>query len=313
MASTTMPLDQVLADKLASVEISVAEIKPESPHIEMEQLTMQSPLYSLTPVNVIRCPPSNAGQLRPSSPTGSVRSSFSSSHRRISRRSHSHYCSSFSRSHRSEVSKELTSQAESKFHALIELMSGILRCSTSLREVWTKIISEQESYVYEIDRLCSQVDEFTEIIERHESEKHSYSHEHEERKKEVARLHLELQLAVSNTTELEKKLYHRDCELGKSCSEVAELKDVYKYLKEEHEETKTTLEETQTKLIASEQACCFAEEDAKKHHSDLETLGLRYAELQSSYIETITTLESTRKEVIALKQLILTYKKEQHE
>ncbi|KAH7371300.1 hypothetical protein BKA66DRAFT_379786, partial [Pyrenochaeta sp. MPI-SDFR-AT-0127] len=248
---------------------------------------------------------------RPSSPTGSVRSSFSSSRRRVSR--HSRWSGGFSRSHRSEVSKELTLRAEGEFLALIELMSGISRRSTSLKEVWMKIISERESWSLEMDRMYEQFEEYTEIIERHEREQHSHNHEHEERKKELVKLRLELTAAIGVSAELKRKLTERDNELGEVRSELAELKDVYKYLKEEHEETKTTLEETRLKLVASREACHDAQEDAKKHHGELEILDLKYSELQTSHTELSSKFESTSKEISVLKQSNSVYKKEKNE
>ncbi|CAO2656415.1 Nn.00g052180.m01.CDS01 [Neocucurbitaria sp. VM-36] len=312
MANTDMHLSEgLLRDKLASIEVNVAEIEPESPQVEFDRLTMQSPMIHPTPTTIIRCPPHDSGHLRPSSPTGSVRSSFSSSRRRVSR--HSHFSSGFSRSHRSEVSKELSLQAESEFLALMELMSGISRRSSSLKEVWMKIISERESYASEMDRMYEQFEEYTETIERHQRDQHSHTHELEESKKEVTKLRLELSVSVSSSAEFKRKLADRDCELGEARTEIAERKDVYKYLKEEHEETKKTLEETQLKLVASEDACHHAREDSKRHHHDLESLDLKYVELQSTHTELTSKFESTHKEVISLKQSNSVYKKEKHE
>ncbi|KAK6858918.1 hypothetical protein PG995_004771 [Apiospora arundinis] len=89
--------------------------------------------------------------LRFSSPTGSVRSSFSISRRHLASRRFSG--ASLMRSQRSEVSKELTLQGESEFFALMELMSNISRRSNSLKDVWMKLISERESCLSEIDRV----------------------------------------------------------------------------------------------------------------------------------------------------------------
>lgn len=310
METQNIQVSELLSDKVTSVEVNVAEVGPESPQVEFDSLTMHSPPIHPKPVGLFRNP-HEAGHRRSSSPTGSVRSSFSSSRRRVGR--HLHWGGGFSRSHRSEVSKELTTRAEGEFLALMELMSGISRRSSSLKEVWMKIISERESYALEMDRMYEQFDEYTEIIERHQREQHSHHHEHEERKKEIAKLRLELTAAIAVSAEYKKKLADRDSELGESRSEVAELKDVYKYLKEEHEETKTTLEETRVRLVAAKEACHDAEEDAKKHHGDLESLDLKYVELQGSYTELSSKFDSSSKEVTSLKQSQLVHKKEKNE
>jgi len=211
------------------------------------------------------------------------------------------------------VSKELHVQAESEFFALMELMSSMSRRSISLKEVWTKIISERESLCVEMDRMYERFDEFTEIIERTEKEKHSHNHEHEERKKEITKLRLELTAAINSSSEYKKKLSERDTEIGHCRREIAEFKDNYTYLKTEHEEMKKSLEETQLKLVATEEARCRFEDDAKKHHGDLRSLNQRYIELQSSHEELTSKFESTHKEVVQLKHSNSVYKKEKHE
>lgn len=307
MAAANMHVSDSFSEKLPSIEVSVAEIAPESPQAEFDMLTMRNPALDPKPVTVIKCPPRNHGGIRSPSPTGSVRSSFSSSRRRVSRRS------GFTRSHRSSASKELTIQAESEFLALMELMSGISRRSSSLKEVWMKIISERELFALEMDRMYEQFEEYTETIERHERERHCHNNESEERKKEVTKLRLELTAAVSASVGYKKKLHDVEGELGKARNEISELKDVYKYLKEEHEETKKTLEETQLKLVASIDACHDAEEDAKKHHGELEAMEMKYIELRSSHTELTSKFESTHKEVVSLKQSVSIYKKEKDE
>ncbi len=251
----------------------------------------------------------NGALIRSSSPTGSVRSAFhGSSRRRIVRRS-----GSFTRLHRSAASEELAFQAESEFLALMELMSGISRRSTSLKEVWTKILSERESYASEMERMYEQFDEYSETIARHEKERHGHNHEHEERKREVSKLRLELSAAVSTSAMYKKKLSERDSEFGRVRDEYAELRDSHKYLREEHEQMKKLSEETQMKLIASENARLHAEGDAKKQHSDFTSLDLKHAELQTTYNELSTKFESTHKELISHRQSVSVYKKEKEE
>ncbi|KAF2707458.1 hypothetical protein K504DRAFT_483540 [Pleomassaria siparia CBS 279.74] len=239
-------------------------------------------------------PHRSSHSLRAASPTGSARSSYTS--RRRVKRNSSHYSNGFLRSHRSEVSKELQAQAEGEFFALMELMSSMSRRSISLKEVWAKIISERESLCEEMDRMYERFDEFTEIIERKEKEHHSHNHDHEEHDKETTKLRLELSVAINSTSQYKKKLSERDTELGNCRREIAEFKDNYTYLKTEHEDSKRTLEETQLKLMTSEEARCQFEGDAKKHHSDLRSLNARYIELQVSHEDLTSKYESMHKE-----------------
>ncbi|USW55669.1 hypothetical protein Slin15195_G089880 [Septoria linicola] len=165
----------------------------------------------------------------------------------------------------------------------------------------------------EMDRMHERIEEYTEIIERKERESHSHTHEHEERKSEVAKLKIELTAALASVVEYKQKLSDRDCELGEARREIAEQKDVYKYLKEESEKTETTLEQTSLLLVATEERCKHAEEDAKRHECELRDIKESYSELESKYSETSSKYESTKSEYLSIKQSHAVLKKEKHE
>ncbi|TVY81060.1 hypothetical protein LSUE1_G009223 [Lachnellula suecica] len=305
--------------KLNEFDVSIAEIPSEAPTTpEFDRLTMLT-MYSPEPHSrpgTVKCYPDiskGIGFPRSSSPTGSVRSAFGGSRRHV--RKGTRWSGGFKRSHShsTEVSRQLTTQAESEFFALKELISSVSRRSSSLKEVWVKILAEREACDLEMERMYEYYEEYTETIERERKEQHGHQHEHEERKNEISKLRLEITAAVSATSEYKLKLAERDTELGNSRREIAEFKDNFKYLKEEHEETKTTLEETQLKLVVCEEARRCLEEDTKKHHGEIRTLKQHYAELQSSHSELTTKYESTHKETISLKQSNTTLKTEKHE
>jgi chromosome segregation ATPase len=195
----------------------------------------------------------------------------------------------------------------------MELMSGITLRSTSLKEVWRKLISERESHASEIEHMYERIEEFTETIERHEKEKHSHSHDHEERKKELVRLQFDLKIAIEATSGYKKKLADRDCELEKAHGEISEMTDNFKYLKEEHEVTKSTLEKTQLKLVASEEHCRHAKAEAEKHHGEIRSWKHKYLELETSRTEINTKFESTHKELHSVKHINSTLRKERSE
>ncbi|KAK6857554.1 hypothetical protein PG995_006381 [Apiospora arundinis] len=161
--------------------------------------------------------------LRSSSPTGSVRSSFSISRRHLASRRFSG--GSLMRSHRSEVSKELSLQGESEFFALMELMTNISRRSNSLKDVWLKLISERESCLSEIDRVQEQFEECTEIIKSKEREQTQHQHDHEENQKEVDKLRLEISTVLASVNEYKKKLADRDSDLGNARRDLHDYKN----------------------------------------------------------------------------------------
>lgn len=315
---------ETTTDKLDNFNVNVTEIEPEVPTEDFDKLSILSPIPSPRPVTVIKRPHPHHEPLhlqtlgkrhdspRASSPTGSVRSSFTS-HRHVSRGMRRSIGFKRSYSYRSATSRELTTQAESEFHALIELISSVSRKSSSLKEVWTKIMSERESSISEMDQMYEQLEEYSDASERREREQEEHTHELQDRKKEIGKLRLEITVATTAASEYKKKLIERDTELGDAHRQIAAYKDNFKHLKEEYEETKTTFEETCLKLAACEEARRNAEEDARKHHGELRSLKQQFVELKTSHSELTSKYESTQTELVSLKQSNTTLKKEKHE
>ncbi|CBX90773.1 hypothetical protein IAQ61_002258, partial [Plenodomus lingam] len=247
---------------------------------------------------------------RPTSPTGSVRSSYGSTRRRIIRRS---FSGGHSHGHYSEVSKELTLAAESEFLALMELMSSMSRRSSSLKEVWMKLIAERESHYHEMDRMYERIEEYTEIIEKHERESHSHNHEHEERKKELVKVRLEFSIAIAAVSEWKKKFEDRNGDLGKADSRISELEDLFKYSQERYEESKTIVEQKSLEIIAIRDRCEHAEKDVRKHENEAEVLKSMYKKLESSFTEISSKYKSSQLEITTLKAQNETYVKERHD
>ncbi|KAF6830548.1 hypothetical protein CMUS01_07708 [Colletotrichum musicola] len=249
--------------------------------------------------------PGDVHSPRSSSPTGSVRSVYGSSttRRRVSRgMSWSSSSASFHRHRSSEVSKELTAQAESEFFALTELMASMSRRSLSLREVWSKIIAERESCYAEMDRMAERFEEFTEVIERHDKEKGLHHHEHEERKQEVVKVRVELSAAVSAAAELKAKLAERDGVCRGLRDEVATVRETLSIVRKEHEETKKTSEQTRLTLVATEAARADLDDKCGRLRGEREALDLKYTELHSRHEEFVSKHESQTKELVQLKQ-----------
>ena len=244
--------------------------------------------------------------LRSASPTGSARSSFGASRRHVVSRRFSG--GSLMRSHRSEVSKELTLQGEREFFALMELLSNISRRSSSLKDAWVKLISERETCLSEVDKMQEQFEEYTEIIERKEKEQSQHHHDHEEREKEVSKLHLELNAVLASVSEYKKKLTDRDTDLDNTRRELHEHQEMTSLLRSEHDEMKQSLGAFQLKLKSSEEERSHARKDAEKHHGDLRHLNHKYSELHAKFSELTSKHESTHKELLSVKQTKATLK-----
>lgn len=73
--------------------------------------------------------------------------------------------SSFLASHRSKMSSDLSAQAESKFTALMELMTSASREASSFKEYWMTLMADREAFDREREELMIQIEEYSEKLE----------------------------------------------------------------------------------------------------------------------------------------------------
>ncbi|KAF9876137.1 hypothetical protein CkaCkLH20_06583 [Colletotrichum karsti] len=270
-----------------------------------------------------RMPRSSDVLSRDGSPNGSTRSygnvrSHSHSHGHSSRMMSSRsrrgsWAQSYQRHHSSEVSKELTAQAEGEFFALTELMANMSRRSGSLKEVWNKIISERESCYSEMDRMQERIEEFAEIIDRKEREHDHHHHDHEERKQEVLKIRLQLKSAANDKAEFQTKLAERDAECRALIHDIAQVKDNLSHVRREHEETKKTSETHRHTLLTTETARAELEDKYGKLRIKCDGIDLKLTELQSRYDDVTIKFDTQHKELVHAKQVNSVLKKEKHE
>ncbi|OAL43103.1 hypothetical protein IQ07DRAFT_637261 [Pyrenochaeta sp. DS3sAY3a] len=297
----------------------------------MDTLNSSTTLNDITPekLSIMKLKATNFDRdifSEPASPTGGRHQSFAfGSHanhsqsaltRRTSRLvsgSSNRRASSFLQSHRSKMSMELTSQAEGKFFALMDLMSTASREASSLKESWARIISERDALLREKEELMIRVEEVTETLERQETEHRHHDHEHGERKRKFEALLLELSTALSVVTDHKKKIADRDHELQQLRHELEDLKTTLSRTHGDHDKTKTELEALHIKLKAVEEERDSAKHESHKHHGDLRNLLREHTELKSRLTDTSTKFESTRKEVLTLTDRIKIFELERDE
>ena len=211
------------------------------------------------------------------------------------------------------MSQELTSQAEGKFFAFMDLMSTASREASSLKEAWARIISERESLLREREELLVRVEEVTEVLEHKESETHHHGHELGERKKQVDKLLLELSTALTTLSGEKQKVADREHELERIRTELREIQITVSRSHGDYDKAKSELEVVYQKLKVCEDDRDHATQDAHRHHSDLRTLLREHTDLKSKFTETSTKLESTRKEVLSLNDRIKIWELERDE
>ena len=244
--------------------------------------------------------------------SGNMNSSLT---RRSSRQvsSASRRSNSFLQSHRNKMSSELTSQAEGKFFALMDLMSTASREASSLKESWARMISEREALAREREDLMIQVDEVTETLERSQSEYHHHGHELVERKRQVEKLLLELSAAFTAVAEQKKKVADRDHDLDSTRAELSELRTTVSRSGSDYSRISVELQALTAKLKVAEGDRDHARHDSERHHSELRTLLREHTDLKSKSAETTVKLETSRKEILSLTDRIKMWELERDE
>lgn len=168
------------------------------------------------------------------------------SHRRVG--STSRRASSFIHSHRSKMSQDLTTQAESKFFALMEFMASASKEASSLREYWSRLMAERESFAQEREDLLLQIDEASETLERKENSHHHHEHELAERRREVEKLIIELSTALALVDEQKKLVSVRDQELGNVRKELSDFQSTMSHSRSDVDRTKAEFESLELRI-----------------------------------------------------------------
>lgn len=218
--------------------------------------------------------------------------------------------SSFIQSHRNKMSMDLTSQAETKFFALMEFMSSASREASSLKEYWSKLMAERESFAQEREELMARVEEVTETLEQKESMHSQHGHEAHERKKEVERLLIELSAALSAVSDQKKKVSERDQELDRIRHEVHDLRIS---ISRDEGDRKSEYDSVQLRLRTAESERDHARSDLERHRNDFRNLTREHTELKSKSSDFTMKLETARKEVSVLTERIRAWERERED
>jgi hypothetical protein len=127
--------------------------------------------------------------------------------------------SSYLANHRSRMSADLTSQAESKFTSLMEVMTSATREASSFKEFWLALMADRESFDREREELMLRIDEYEESERLRLDEHDDRDNELRSAKDEHDRLLAIIAIRNNTTNDHEKTIVERDHELV-SCSEI---------------------------------------------------------------------------------------------
>lgn len=97
-------------------------------------------------------------------------------------------------------------QAENKFFSLMDLMSAASKEASSLKEIWSTLMSDRESFNREREEMLSQIEDYSEIIESKDGEHQGQHREVLERRKEVEKLVVQVTTAMAAVTEQKQKV-----------------------------------------------------------------------------------------------------------
>lgn len=218
--------------------------------------------------------------------------------------------SSFMHSHRSKMSMELTSQAEGKFFSLIELMTNASKEASSLKEYWSRLMSDREGFEQEREELLMRIDEVTETLERKESQHHHHGRELGERKKEVERLLIELSAALNEVSQRKHELSERDHELERVRARITEMNLTVSRHQTDGDSVKIDLENTLAKLRAREDERDHAKQDADRFREELRSITREHTEVKGKFTDISSKYESARREISSLTDKLKAWERE---
>lgn len=229
---------------------------------------------------------------------GSSASRNSSMDRRFSRTSRR--SSSFLSIHRSKMSSELTSTAEAKFFALMDLMSSASREASSLKDIWAKLLAERESWVIEREEMMEQMTEVSQELERTRVELGKHLPDSEDRKKHTEKLKLDLSLSVAAVLAEKKKVVDRDHQLTVVRREFQETKDIITRSHAELERVRTEYDATVILLRTAEGDRDNARDDADRVRREVSKVTRERTEISSRLTDFTAKYESSHREVLSL-------------
>ncbi|KXT07963.1 hypothetical protein AC579_8597 [Pseudocercospora musae] len=253
-------------------------------------------------------PSAGIGKMHSSRSVAGGRSSLARTSRQVS--SSARRQSNFMHSHRSKMSMELTGQAETKFFSLIELMSNASREASSLKEYWSRLMSDRESFDREREELMLQIEEINETLEQKETQHHHHGRELGERRKEVEKLLIELSAALNSVSEQKRKVADREHELDTVRKELSEVRITSSRLQIDFDKGKSDHQGILDKLRNLESERDHHREESEKHRSELRIITRDQTDIKSKNTDLLSKLESARKEIHNLTDRIKSWERE---
>ncbi|KAG4414776.1 hypothetical protein IFR04_012089 [Cadophora malorum] len=199
-----------------------------------------------------------------------------------------------------KISMELTRQAEGKFFALMDFVSSASREASSLKEIWSSLVSERESLTREREELLETINEVTESLERTESEHYHHGHEHEQRKKQVEKLLVELSLAMNTISDHEKRNTSRDHDLLQTRNELQNLRDTLSRTTIANDKFRSDYEASELRIRVVEDERDHAKINADQYQEDWRALTREHTDVKSKFADATIKLETARREVISI-------------
>lgn len=218
--------------------------------------------------------------------------------------------SSFMHSHKSKMSMELTTQAESKFFSLIELMTNASKEASSLKEYWSRLMSDREGFEQEREELLLRIDEVTETLERREGQHQHHGRELGERKREIERLLIELSAALNEVNQRKQIISDRDHELERVRGKINELTLTISRSQTDSDGIKIELDNALSKLRVREDERDHAKQDAEKYRDELRSVTREHTEIKGKFVDISSKYESARREISTLTDKIKAWERE---
>lgn len=211
------------------------------------------------------------------------------------------------------MSSELTSSAEAKFFALMELMSSASREASSLKDIWLRLLAERQSWAEEREEIMEEITEVREELERKKLELVRAGTGHDDRKKQIEKLKLDLSLSVAGVLAEKKKVAERDHLLGVARRELLESRESISRTHIELERVRSEYDALIITLRTVEGDRDASRDEADTLRREVSKVTRERTEISSRIADITAKYEAAHREVLSATDKIKMYEAERDE
>ncbi|KAL6242159.1 hypothetical protein RBB50_011071 [Rhinocladiella similis] len=199
-----------------------------------------------------------------------------------------------------KMSSELTSQAETKFMVLVDVIANASKEASSLKTIWERMKHEREVYLEEREDLLAQTADLTAELTTREEERSRHGSETIDRKKQVEKLLAELSTALANITTEKERVAERDSQLRKVSLELREVRESTSRHTSQYDRTRQELNTLNARLKQTELERDTAIQESERYHRELTKATRERSEVTTRLSDVTSSFEAAQHDAHSL-------------